>query len=82
MTQGFGSSSWDGRERRKHRDESESSEVILARIEERQIAHNEIVQKHVIDDTVMFASIKRDIGWLQKIVWAGLGIVGFIQFVK
>lgn len=69
---------WDGNERRR----SDGSMItMLARIEERLIAHTNKVEKHITEDEKQFGDIKRDIGWLQKVVYTGLGGLAVIQFI-
>lgn len=67
---------WDGNERRR----SDGSMItMLARIEERLIAHTNKVEKHITEDEKQFGDINRDIGWLQKVVYMGLGGLVLVQ---
>lgn len=67
---------WDGNERRR----SDGSMItMLARIEERLIAHTNKVEKHITEDEKQFGDISRDIGWLQKVVYMGLGGLVLVQ---
>ena len=67
---------WDGNERRK---EVQSVVTLLARIEERLIAHTDKVEEHIKQDQNEFKDIKQSVGWLQKVVYMGLGGLVVVQ---
>lgn len=55
----------------------------LIRIDENMIHIKEWSTKHDLSDDSRFKEVKTQIGWMQKIIFMGIGIVFFIKlFIK
>lgn len=69
---------WNGKERREMT--SEDHDLLIGISGD--VKH--IVSKmneHIIEDKVSFAKIRNEIGWLQKIIFMGLGAIAFLKWV-
>ena len=73
---------WDGKtERRKVSDESRDLLVLVTRIDANLSNHIETVAKHVVDDETRFSKLDKDSDFQKKILYGGLGIILFVEFV-
>ncbi len=75
---------WDGVERRMNQRNEDHDNIIEIKNDVKHLCKH--VSDHVKDDKTAFTKIEKDINWIQKIVYGGLGIVAFIElaakFVK
>lgn len=74
-------SSWDGVKRRADDKGEESPAVILARIDERVYNFTKKLDEHLSSYNIFRAENKKDIDWLNKIVYIGFGAVGVLEII-
>ena len=73
--------SWDGKERRQSMFDREFYDKMME-------VHSDVkhlvehVAAHIKEDKASFAKIEKDQVWTNKIIYGGLGIVAFIEFVS
>ena len=69
---------WDGKERRMPNDDHDV--LIEIKTDVKHIVSS--LERHIKDDDIIQKQIKNDLLFHQKIVYGGVGIVGFIQFLS
>lgn len=66
-----------GEERRKNMDRDHD---LLTTINANLSTHMKAVEQHLLDDKEAFKAIENRIGWLQKIVFVGIGGLAVLKF--
>lgn len=70
---------WDGTTERRTMNQSDHD--LLTRIDANLNNHMESMNKHIVDDVEHFKKVDDDLGWMRKIMYGGIGIYVFIQFI-
>lgn len=70
---------WEGIERRKVT--TNAGHDLLTRIDANLSNHIKLVETHIEDDKIEFGKINNKLEWQQKLIYGGVGIVAFVEFM-
>lgn len=71
--------SWDGKTERRQMGQEDHD--LLTRIDANLSNHIDNMNNHVTDDSEHFNKLDKDVAWIIKVMYGGVGVYVFIQFM-